>query len=174
VSTTSSRLSEGHSGPPDAPAPLGSAMSRRRRTPFDRMTARSITFCSSRILPGQSYRWSHAISSAVRGGADTRCLFDILVMVWVASCGISSFLARSGGSSSGKTFSRQKQVLTKSASADFVAEVLIRGSNHPDVDRPRDVFAHSLVLPFLQHTTASAAARSVGRRFRPGKSSHHR
>lgn len=77
-----------------------------RVSPSHRITALSITFCSSRIFPGQSYVWN---SSNVAFLMLLIFLPVLLANRWVrysTSNGMSSTRSRSGGTWIGKTFNR--------------------------------------------------------------------
>ena len=51
----------------------------------------------------------------------------------------------------GKHIESVEQVLAKPSGSGLQPQAPVRRRNHPDVDAPRRVLAHSLELPFLQH-----------------------
>ena len=74
--------------------------------PWERITARSITFCISRMFPGQLYR-TRVFMTSVGIVSIRRPIRRAKRWVkWRASIGMSSRRSRKGGSTTGKTFRR--------------------------------------------------------------------
>ncbi len=107
--------------------------------PLARITARSITLRSSRMLPGQLWRWSSARAAGEIGTAKA-----------LASPGKSSFAVRSAKSCAsaatlpgplaqrrddeGHAVQPEIQVLPERAAAHLGLEVAVRGRDEADVD----------------------------------------
>src|SRR5258707_1240247 len=79
---------------------------RRSRSPRERITARSIKFCTPRMLRGHE---SHGMAGMFSGGIESPCFpmgRKTLYRKGVKSGGLPSRLSRSEGSKMGKTFRR--------------------------------------------------------------------
>jgi hypothetical protein len=74
--------------------------------PGERITARSMTFCSSRMLPGQAYRIKPCIVSDAMVSIVLCMLRANCCTKWRTSSGISSGRSRRGGTCTGKTLTR--------------------------------------------------------------------
>ena len=136
----------------------------------DRIMARSITFSSSRTLPGQSYSTrASIIASEICSNflPSSACFF---AMKCVASKGMSLRQAqrRDVDRKHGQTI---VQVGSKGSGGDSLSKIAIRGGNHTHID---GLHAWSRV-PRTGHSQsreiASPAVRAAVRRFRREKSS---
>jgi len=74
--------------------------------PGERITARSITFCSSRTLPGHGHRLNASIVSRGTASIGRRSRFAYRWTKCRTSGGMSSGRSRSGGTRIGKTLRR--------------------------------------------------------------------
>ena len=100
------------------PARASRARSSRRRGPSETSTACSITFCSSRTLPGQSRAWSAWTTDwgSSSDGRDPGAGRSARTKAW-ARVGMSSLRCRSGGTLMGNTFSRYQRSSRKRPAA---------------------------------------------------------
>ena len=74
--------------------------------PVERITERSIQFCSSRMLPGHECRARASMNSSEMAVTRFRMRAAQSIAKWWTSKGMSSRRSRSGGSSIGNTLSR--------------------------------------------------------------------
>ena len=72
----------------------------------ERITVRSMTLCSSRMLPGQAYRLKPCIVSDAMVSIVLCMLQANCCTKWRTSSGISSGRSRRGGTCTGKTLTR--------------------------------------------------------------------
>src|SRR5271163_3491701 len=88
---------------------LNQVSSTAKLSPSDRITARSITFCSSRTFPGQPYAWRTFKDFLPIVRNFFPALFPKRSMKYSASKAISAARSRNGGISIGTTFSLYKR-----------------------------------------------------------------
>ena len=117
-------------------------------------THRSITFSSSRTLPGHAYSVSIFIASGDTAFDDVAVVLgETLRGNSATSSGMSSRRSRSGGTVEVDDVQAIEQILAERALGDHVAQVAVRRGNDPDVDAPaRAIGADLLQLAGLQES----------------------
>ena len=131
-------------------AGLRSASGTLSSGPDERMTARSITFSSSRMLPGQNERFS---ASIVALGMIVMRRFsgrENLSTKWWTSAGMSSGRSRSAGTLHGKHIQPVVEIAAEQAVGDHLLEIAVGGRDQPHVNPLRPGASQPLELLLLQ------------------------
>ena len=114
------------------------------------MTIRSMMFCSSRMLPGQSC-WASVCwwmpFSLISGRFS---FWELSLMKWSARSWMSSLRSRRRNLQR-KDLQPVIQILAEIARLNGRDQILVRGGDDPHIHLAHGVFAHALVLAFLQH-----------------------
>ena len=114
---------------------------RPKMSPSLRITARSITFCSSRMLPGHPYDWNSLTNFLSIVLNFFPALFPKRSMKYSTSKGISAARSRNGGIWIGTTFSLYRRSWRNFAFGDERVQIAMRGGQHSHVHR------NGLLLP---------------------------
>ena len=145
---------------------------RPRRGPCT--ASEAMTFCSSRTLPGQSYRASAATVSGASVARDpTRAAASS--QKCAASAGMSVARSRSGGTAIRTTSSRKRRSARKRPAATSCSRRSIGRRDDARVDAARQVLADAPDLAVLQHAQQlGLRARRTAPRLRRGTACRRR
>ena len=124
---------------------------RRCAAPVESTTARSMTFSSSRTLPGQSYSISRSSASGVSSRSVLRFSSPYFSRKCCTSSGMSSLRSRSGGSWIDDDVQPVEQVLAEPALLHHLPQVDVGGGDDADVDLDRLHAAEAHELALLDH-----------------------